>query len=99
MSKCIECGLCREVCPIFKILRRESVSPRGYVIMQKKEVYDKIFYLCTLCGNCEKVCPYDAKLGFLEFREKCVDEGVTTNSNTKVIENLKKTGNPYGFED
>tara|TARA_Y100000310_G_scaffold203848_1_gene204098 strand:+ start:207 stop:500 length:294 start_codon:yes stop_codon:yes gene_type:complete len=95
MNKCNECGLCKEVCPAFKILRRESVSPRGYAIMQKKEVYDRVFYFCVLCGNCERVCPYGIKLKLQEFRERHIEEGVDTQANKEMIANLKKNGVPF----
>ena len=95
--KCNECGLCRESCPVFDVLKRESVSPRGFAVLQKKEVLDKMFYLCVLCGNCERECPYQVKLKLSEVREKLVEQGIETENNKKMIENLRKTGNPYGF--
>jgi len=98
MPKCNECGLCKEDCPVFRVLRRESVSPRGFAILQKLEKHDKIFYLCTLCGNCTKVCPYGVDLKLLEFREQLVENGVETSGNKKVIDSLRKNGNPYGVQ-
>ena len=97
MSKCNECGLCREACPVFSVLRRESVSPRGFAVLMKKEVKDKMFYLCTLCKNCERVCPYGVRLKLLENREGLVENKVETNGAKEVIENLKKCGNPFGL--
>jgi Fe-S oxidoreductase len=97
MSKCNECGLCREACPVFSVLRRESVSPRGFAVLIKKEAKDKMFYLCSLCNNCERVCPYGARLKLLRNRERLVDEGVETKGGKEVIENLKRYGNPYGL--
>jgi len=98
MPKCNECGMCKESCPVYRTLKRESVSPRGFAILQKKEVYDKIVYLCSLCGNCKEVCPYGVDLKLQEFREKLVEHRVESSSNKKVIDNLRKYGNPYGAE-
>ena len=30
---CTECGLCREVCPVFQIQRQEEYSPRGRAML------------------------------------------------------------------
>jgi len=97
MVKCNECGLCKEDCPVFRALRRESVSPRGFSILQKKEMHDKLFYLCSLCGNCKEVCPFGVDLKLLRWREEMVENHVESSANKKVIDNLRKCGNPYGI--
>jgi Fe-S oxidoreductase len=96
LIKCIECGLCRESCPVFKVVRRESVSPRGFAIMKKKEQFNKLFYLCSLCNNCKISCPYDVDLELEKTREYVAKHGEPTEAIKEVIENLKETGNPYG---
>ena len=98
MARCNECGMCREACPVFKVLRRESVSPRGFAILQKEEKYDKIVYLCSLCNNCKVACPYGVDLKLRRFREKLVENKVESSGNKVVINNLRKSGNPYGVE-
>ncbi len=98
MPRCNECGLCKENCPVFRALKRESVSPRGFAILQKKEVYDKIIFLCSLCGNCKHACPYGVDLDLLKFRQKVLEKGVESSANKKVINNLRSSGNPYGVE-
>ncbi len=97
MSKCNECGLCKEACPVFSVLRRESVSPRGFAVLMKKEIKDKMFYLCSLCNNCERACPYGVKLKLMQNREILVENDVESNGGKEVIENLKRTGNPFGL--
>ncbi len=42
IEKCTKCGLCKELCPVFKIIREEPYSPRGRVIILDNDVYDKI---------------------------------------------------------
>ncbi|MBL7051662.1 MAG: 4Fe-4S dicluster domain-containing protein [Nanoarchaeota archaeon] len=96
MIKCIECGLCKEVCPVFRVLKRESVSPRGFAILQNKEVYNKMFYMCSLCNNCKVVCPYKVDLKLLETREEVNKESGATDKMKEIIENLRKSGNIYG---
>ena len=82
---------------MYKIVRRESVSPRGFAIMQKQQKFDKLFYMCALCNNCKVSCPYDVELNLEETRKYLAKNGETTKAMRQVIENLKETGNPYGI--
>ncbi len=95
MTKCNECGICRTVCPVYKILLRETVSPRGKEILKKKNILDKVFYICTLCNRCEKICPIKVKLKFLAQRAKLVSKGITTTINIRINQNLRKYGTPF----
>jgi glycolate oxidase iron-sulfur subunit len=62
LEKCTKCGLCKELCPVFKALREEQYSPRGHVIMLTNKVFDKILFDCTLCKACEEKCPFNLEI-------------------------------------
>ncbi len=65
MSKCVRCGLCRTVCPVFEAVKTEGASPRGkinliYSLLEDKVSLKKLkhyLYMCTLCQACENICP------------------------------------------
>lgn len=94
---CINCGMCRNSCGVFKVLLDERNSPRGRAVLMKKEIIDKAFYYCTLCGRCNNDCPLGINLleEFRDNREKVVKK-LTTKSNREMIENVRKFGNPMG---
>lgn len=98
VNKCTECGLCRNACPVFIILKSETLSPRGKVMLLKEDVMDEIFFACTLCKNCAVACPLGLKLGddFIKQRAKLEKENKTTKANKLMIENIRKYGNPLG---
>lgn len=97
-KKCVECGLCRTTCPVFAILKRETLSPRGRVLLMNVENKDKVFYACTLCKNCTVSCPLELELDkdFKNYRAKLAEDGVITEANKKMIANVRKFGNPLG---
>ncbi len=95
-KKCAYCGMCREVCPVFKALRRETASPRTKGALNNKKLLDNIYYLCTLCGACKKNCPIDLDLEILKAREEIVKKGIEIKAVKEMIANLRATGNPYG---
>jgi Fe-S oxidoreductase len=97
-GECIDCGLCKRNCPVFKVLLKETQSPRSRANFIKQEKLDpNIFYTCTLCEAYNKECPADVCLEVEEIRKKLVESGHETAANKKIIENLKKYGNPYGI--
>ncbi len=96
MIKCNECGLCKENCPVFRVVKKESVSPRGFAIMKEKGFADKAMYICSLCNNCKSVCPYGVDLKLEDMREYVLKNGGETEAIREIIENLRRTGNPYG---
>ena len=98
MAKCFKCGLCREKCPTYKALRRETVSPRGIATLTDFGVDDKAIYICTMCGACKVNCPALVDIKFEEARINLVNNGVETAANSKIAENIRRTGNPYGIE-
>lgn len=66
IDKCVKCGTCRSVCPIFKIGGREPSSTRGRLTLLSAyargelgltEAYIKQVKDCTLCGACTSNCP------------------------------------------
>ncbi len=66
LSRCTSCGLCKDVCPVFALSRREAESPRGKIQLLKAlldggahasgEAVD-IFNRCLLCYACRDACP------------------------------------------
>ncbi len=66
LNKCMKCGNCQEVCPIYKENRREVSVARGKIslvqMVMKGEVEmtegiaDRLS-LCTTCMACNKICP------------------------------------------
>ena len=93
---CIECGLCREACPVFMIQRRESISPRGKAILAGRGALALTFYQCTLCRTCRVVCPVDHDPDGEKLRTGLVAQGFETEANREMIANIRKYGNPFG---
>ena len=89
---CIHCGMCLKACPVYKILKDEVFGPRGRAMMLKEEKHNETFFDCTLCKACEKACPLGIKLGLTEARQNLKK----TEKNEKMIENIRKYGDPFG---
>lgn len=97
--KCVECGLCKMSCPVYFMMRKEMAAPRGILMLKENEKFKEFFvYACTLCGSCEKECPVGVKImdEIIEAREKSTKGGVETEANKRMIENIRRYGNPFG---
>ncbi len=66
LNKCVRCGSCRQVCPVFNVTKEEPSVARGKIFLADminkgkveidKEIAD-FFNLCTTCLRCEEICP------------------------------------------
>ena len=66
LEKCVRCGSCRQVCPVFSVTHEEPSVARGKIFLAdmvnrgKVEIDKEIagfFNLCTTCLRCEEICP------------------------------------------
>jgi Fe-S oxidoreductase len=98
LDKCSRCGMCKANCPVFRILLKESYSPRGRAILISKDRLNELLTYCVLCGACEESCPVGIELPDIirDARAKMVKSGKETKANKKMIENIRKHGNPFG---
>lgn len=98
IEKCINCGMCKGRCPVFKALREEANSPRGRVNILKEKVFDNIVYNCSLCKSCEVNCPLGLKLpdAFRKARQVISETGKEPKGNQEMLDNVRKFGNPFG---
>jgi glycolate oxidase iron-sulfur subunit len=97
VERCFKCGLCKELCPVLRVLRKEQSGPRGKAIMLDCKYIDKIVYYCTLCKACEKKCPLNLKLctAFVKARQIVASKDELPEAK-EMVKNLQETGDIYG---
>ena len=95
---CVQCGMCKGRCGVFRVLREEHYSPRGKGDLLCEKIMDKILFECNLCRACEEGCPLNLKIcdAVLKAREAMVLLGKGLEGNEEMIENIRKNGNPFG---
>ncbi|MEM4331099.1 MAG: (Fe-S)-binding protein [Candidatus Pacearchaeota archaeon] len=100
LETCIKCGMCKSLCPVFKVLKEEEYSPRGHSILITEKILSKSFFKCTMCKACEYKCPLNLKIcdAILKVRESMSLKNKNTKENEEMIEKIRKTGNPFGGE-
>jgi len=98
LEPCIKCGMCKSLCPVFRILREEAISPRGKSVLLSEKAVNDIVYQCTLCKACEKKCPLNIKVAdaIRKAREVLVLKNKELASNKEMMKNIRDTGNPFG---
>jgi len=98
VEKCFRCGLCKNICPVLRIMREEQYSPRGKAVILDSDFVERIVYDCNLCKACEEQCPLDLKLctAFIKARQVLVDNKKEISENKEMIRNLERTGNVFG---
>ena len=98
LEPCIKCGMCKSLCPVFKVMREEYVSPRGKVIMLSEKNINDIVFMCTLCRACELKCPLNLKIcdAIRKAREVLNLRGKELPGSKEMIKNVREHGNPFG---
>ena len=85
LNACVQCGLCKTVCPTYNVEYDEAYSPRGRILLAKSLLEGKLklspevvkrWDECTLCRNCENICPNG-----VEYKELLVHVREEVNEN------------------
>lgn len=70
IEKCVRCGICQSVCPVFIELKKEAAVARGKITLARKLLEGGIDYSpklstyllqCLGCGACSENCPNGVK--------------------------------------
>ena len=100
LNKCIRCGYCYELCPLFKSNNWESDTPRGKLLLihgmihgeiqPTQEIVDKIFQ-CFYCKNCSDNCSAGVPVTDIlsDARADLIEQGFEVEGTTvKIDEDL-----------
>lgn len=107
LDACTRCGMCTEVCEIYKLLQDEAFAPRGKIKETKliikgkplSERFSEGVFGCTLCGRCNVVCPsgIQTKDIMLSMRYCLKDENMAPRNLYSVSESILKEYNVFGY--
>jgi fumarate reductase (CoM/CoB) subunit B len=104
--KCVQCGTCRSVCPVFNVVGWESANTRGRMLIIKsllegrtpsKDVLPSLAS-CTTCGICAAKCPAGVNPPDVveAARAQLVRCGITTEAQKKLRTAVITGGNSFG---
>lgn len=97
LNKCIRCGYCYELCPLYKTFNWESDTPRGKLLLiygmitgevePTQEIAEKIFQ-CFYCKNCSDNCSAGVPVTEIltDARADLVDAGFDVEGTTVSVE-------------
>ena len=103
--KCINCGACLSVCPVFHALGSkygfEQKGTRGIILQRFQKPDDQLFkmaFYCTGCALCREVCPAGVDLPELmrHLRAELHAKGLQTERNVEMIKNVITGGDTIG---
>lgn len=108
--KCIRCGKCLSVCPVYRETRIETLSPRGKVALYRavdedglevSEVYADKLYTCLMCEACREVCPSGVELEKIlnQSRADLAHSGLMPESLQRLDETIIAAGNISGEDN
>jgi len=105
LQKCVRCGTCRSVCPVFEELGWESCNTRGriMVINRLMDGYKadgdvlKSLNSCTTCGICAENCPAEVKPYLLveSARRELISRNVMTKAQAQLNHKVVCSGNVF----
>ncbi|HSD57822.1 MAG TPA: (Fe-S)-binding protein, partial [Methanotrichaceae archaeon] len=106
INKCVRCGTCRSVCPVFEEVGWESSNTRGRIMIMKSlmngcrpdaDAVDSL-NTCTTCGICTENCPAGVNpVDLVESaRREFVSRGVMTAAQSNLSGNIFSSGNTFG---
>jgi iron-sulfur cluster protein len=103
---CINCGSCLYFCPVYRqVFDNYGLHYFGGIGVSKlafindlKQAFDRGLYYCTICQACKVNCPIgiDVPEIMKKLREFSVNSKIETETNKKMIENVRAYGNPFG---
>ena len=106
INKCVRCGTCRSVCPVFEESGYESANTRGRILVMKglqegleadADVLDSL-NTCTTCGLCTDICPAGVNPPEMieTARRELVSQGAMTAEQALLSANIFSSGNTFG---
>jgi Fe-S oxidoreductase len=98
IDDCNECGICKSACPMYRIMLKESQSPRGMLIIESKEIKTPLVFNCANCLACKEACPSKVDFSIERIRQKIIRES-EIEAARKILENIQKYNNPYGADE
>ncbi|MRR14562.1 (Fe-S)-binding protein, partial [archaeon] len=109
INKCVRCGACRAVCPVFQESGWESANTRGRIMILKGldcdlspdlKILDSL-NSCTTCAICTELCPAGVNPPRLieSGRRELVLKGVMTGQQRALAGNVLSSGNTFGAKD
>ncbi len=104
--KCVQCGTCRSVCPVFDVVGWESANTRGRMLIIKSLLEGRApsedvlssLASCTTCGICASKCPAGVNPPEVveASRAQLVKCGITTPAQEKLKSAVVISGNSFG---
>ena len=100
--KCIGCKACSKLCPRTRWNAGTGMNARDMImmsfIMGLEHARDTGLFNCTLCRNCQDVCPVEIPLQefILKLRKACEREGLMPEVYERISRNVADHNNPYG---
>jgi Fe-S oxidoreductase len=106
INRCIRCGTCRSVCPVFQEVGWESAGARGRILTAKGIIEGRkidssalqSLSTCTTCGVCSEICPagIDPVGAVEEARGFMSNQGFALPEHSLLKEKVRATGNTFG---
>ncbi|AKB45834.1 Fe-S oxidoreductase [Methanosarcina sp. Kolksee] len=104
--RCVQCGTCRSVCPVFDVVGWESANTRGRMLIIKSLLEGRppsedvlpSLASCTTCGICASKCPAGANPPEVveAARAQLVKCGITTDAQENLKSAIMAYGNSFG---
>ena len=105
-NNCRYCLMCRHVCPVGHVTRKETLTPHGWGLTIASirrgllEIDDStidVLYSCADCGTCRANCITDQPLpsAIASMRSELAEQGLAPKEAFAVHDSLKLWSNPY----